>query len=891
MRTNIDGERTIIRSDGEHSLRPRDLGIGRLFEKVRDAVIVADAYTGRIVLWNPAATEIFGYSTFEALEMDVEALVPECLKERHRVGLSRYRDTGHGRYVDSRELLELPAVRKDGDEISIEMSLSPLEPVDDSGLEGRFVLAIVRDVTERKSAEEALRQSEARFYALFENALDIVMVTDADGTIRYMSPSVERVLGYRPEEMVGTNTAEYVHPGDLEGALNELGEAVSRPGVHPVAVETRVRRKDGSWRHLEGIANNLLDDPAVGGMVFNHRDVTDRVQAETALRESEERYRLVAQATNETIWDSDILADRQRWNGAFESMFGYPLREETNTAWWEEHIHPEDRERVLSIISDVLRGGGNTWSDEYRFRRADGAYATVVDRGYVVRDASGEPVRMVGSMMDVTESRRTQEALRASEAELRALFAAMTDVVLVLDGEGRYLKIAPTSPSLLYRPSDELIHKTLHEVMPAEQADVFLDHIRRALEMQEPVYTEYSLPIGGEEIWFSGTVSPMQEDRVVYVARDITERKRVEEEVRLLNEELERRVEERTASLEAALVEYERSEEALRLSEERYRTVIEQAGEGIFLFDAQTKRILEANPAFQRILGYDLEELLRMKVYDLVPDDPEGVDRNVARAVEQGYLLVGERSYRRKDGSIVEIEVSGSVISYGGKQVVCSVIRDVAERKRAEKKLREVREAERSRIARDLHDGALQDLTYALAEAQIIQILSEDPELDIKLEQTISALKRSERGLRGAVYDLRMEQTQDHSFVQSVRSLVDLNRRMHPGCEIVLEVDERFPEELSETAGSELLRVIQEALTNARRHSRASNVRVVLETADEQVRAEVADDGQGYDPNTVEAGIGLKSMRERTTALGGELEVESEPGRGTRVRLRVPMPP
>jgi PAS domain S-box-containing protein len=444
------GEGVIIRPNGEHPLRPQDLGIGRLFESAREAVIVADAHTGRIVLWNPAATEIFGYPTSEALEMDVAALVPERLKERHRTGLSRYRETGHGSYVDSRELLELPAVRKDGDEISIEMSLNPLEPGDGSGLEGRFVLAIVRDMTERKRAEKALRQSEVWFHALIENALDIVMVTDADGAIRYMSPSVERVLGYRPDEMIGTNTAEYVHPDDLEEAINELGEAVSKPGVHPVAVETRVRHKDGSWRHLEGIANNLLDDPVVGGVVFNHRDVTDRARAAAELRESEERYRLVARAINEAIWDSDLLADRQKWDGAFESMLGYPLREETNTAWWEDHIHPEDRERVLAIISDVLRGGANTWSDEYRFRRADGAYATVVDRGYVVRGANGEPVRMVGSMMDVTESRRTEEALRASEAELRALFAAMTDVILVLDAEGRYLKIAPTNPSLLF---------------------------------------------------------------------------------------------------------------------------------------------------------------------------------------------------------------------------------------------------------------------------------------------------------------------------------------------------------------------------------------------------------------------------------------------------------
>src|SRR5215210_3451460 len=107
-------------------VRPQDLGIGRLFEAVRDAVIVAEATTGRIVLWNRAATRIFGYSPSEALELRVEALVPERLRARHREGLLRYRETGHGRYIDSGRLLELPAVRKGGQEISIEMSLSPI---------------------------------------------------------------------------------------------------------------------------------------------------------------------------------------------------------------------------------------------------------------------------------------------------------------------------------------------------------------------------------------------------------------------------------------------------------------------------------------------------------------------------------------------------------------------------------------------------------------------------------------------------------------------------------------------------------------------------------------------------------------------------------------------
>ena len=138
-------------------MRPEDLGIGRLFEGVRDAVIVANAETQQIVLWNPAATNIFGYSLSEALNLQVEALVPGHLKARHRSGIAHYAQTGHGAYIDSQKFLDLPALRKDGEEIRIELSLNPIGSAGDANGSGRFVLAIIRDITQRKLAEEEIR--------------------------------------------------------------------------------------------------------------------------------------------------------------------------------------------------------------------------------------------------------------------------------------------------------------------------------------------------------------------------------------------------------------------------------------------------------------------------------------------------------------------------------------------------------------------------------------------------------------------------------------------------------------------------------------------------------------------------------------------------------------
>ena len=747
----------------DQALRPQDLGIGDLFERVRDAVIVADAHTGRIVLWNSAATEIFGYSVPEALEMNVEELVPERLRERHRDGLARYRETGHGPYIDSHRLLELPAMRNTGEEIRIELSLSPVEPRYSVGdEEKRYALAIVRDITARKGTEEALRESEARFHALVQNALDIVMVTDAQGTIRYISPSIERVLGYRPEEMVGTSTAGYVHADDLERALGELAEAASRPGVHPVAVETRVRHKDGSWRHLEGIANNLLDDPVVGGMVFNHRDVTERKRAEDEVR---------------------------RLNEDLEN------RVEERTA------------RLETALAE----------------------------------------------------------LRASEERHRLLVDNVEDyAIFIMDPNGRVLdwnvgaerifgyreaEIVGESSSILFTPEDSRDGAPERELSKADKEGRAEDerwHVRK----------------DGSTFWASGFVRPIRDDvgnlrGFAKVARDITERKR--------------------------------AEEALSQSEERYRAVVKQSTDGIYLVDGKTRRILETNPALQNMLGYSAQELQGMELHEIVAHDREDVEANIRRTLREGWRFIRERRYRRKDGSAVDVEVVASAIHYGGKRVICAAIRDITERKRAEEVMRETREAERRRIARDLHDDVLQDLSYTAAALGMIVLDAERTGLEDELQKAIDALRRAAQGLRAAVNDLRLEEERNRPFAELVRYLVEGNRARAQGYGIRLEVEEGFPATPFGYAGVELLRIIHEAPTNVRRHSGAESVLVSLRGEGGYLIAEISDDGRGFELATA-SGVGLSSMRERAAALGGELEIESEAGQGTTVHLRVPLP-
>jgi two-component system, NarL family, sensor histidine kinase UhpB len=222
--------------------------------------------------------------------------------------------------------------------------------------------------------------------------------------------------------------------------------------------------------------------------------------------------------------------------------------------------------------------------------------------------------------------------------------------------------------------------------------------------------------------------------------------------------------------------------------------------------------------------------------------------------------------------------------------------RDITERKRAEEerdrlRAREIeartQKEERRRIARDLHDVVLQDLVGVLQSLRLTYLQSEGSEFGLDLEEELDALRRATLGLRSAVHDLRDEK--GRSFVNSVESLVELNRRLAPDCNIELLVEDGFPNGLLGEAGVELLRVIREAFTNTRYHSGAKSVVVTLKVEGSDLVVEISDDGQGFELETT-PGVGLSSMQERVAMVDGKLEIESKVGQGTSVCLRVPVP-
>ncbi|BDA83002.1 hypothetical protein Sa4125_05440 [Aureimonas sp. SA4125] len=264
-----------------------------------------------------------------------------------------------------------------------------------------------------------LRASEAHHRASIELNPQILWLANAMGEVIEISPRWAELVGVPVEEAFGDGWAAAVHPDDLPG-VTELWGRVIQTGDGTIADSRyRVRLQDGQYRWFRSRA---LPRRSHSGEIIawygSLEDIDEQVRGELELRSSEERYRLASSATNDVIWDWSYEDQIITWAGAIEKVLGYPeARAGTSREWWIERIHPDDVERILRLQDSVLDGGGDQWCYEYRFRRSDGEYLNMVSRCLIVRDDGGVPVRLVGSMLNVTEQRRIEDDLHRAAHE------------------------------------------------------------------------------------------------------------------------------------------------------------------------------------------------------------------------------------------------------------------------------------------------------------------------------------------------------------------------------------------------------------------------------------------------------------------------------------------
>lgn len=414
--------------------------------------------------------------------------------------------------------------------------------------------------------------------------------------------------------------------------------------------------------------------------------------AEQAIKDAQTRYRLAVKATNDAIWDWDLKENHVLWNDALERVYGHPLATGATTGdWWIAQIHPDDRHRIVTSIHDVIDGRQTGWSDEYRFRRVDGSYAQVLDRGHVIRDVQGNAVRMIGAMLDLTPIRDTEAALRQSEERFRTILEtieAAFAIVQVKFDENDYpvdYRFVEANPAFEREAGVNLRGKWVREFAPDLEQFWFDTYGRVAKTRVPATFESYAKAF---QRWFDVRAVPVgdpDECQIAIIFNDVTGRRDAEERLR-------------------------QSEAVARANVERVQLAL-AAGAifGTWHWDLPSDSFT-VDDAFARAFGLDPllghEGLCLEQVVETVhPDDREGLMTAIDEAIRRGGAYAHQYRVRRADGKYYWIEANGRV-NFSDEGVPLSfpgVLIDVEERRSVE-------------AQRDLATAALRTLNETLEQ-------------------------------------------------------------------------------------------------------------------------------------------------------------------------------
>jgi hypothetical protein len=400
-----------------------------------------------------------------------------------------------------------------------------------------------------------------------------------------------------------------------------------------------------------------------------NRDITERKRAEEALRESEERFRIATETTNDVVYEWDLQHTVQ-WLGNIDELLGYgPGKFPRTMDAWTDSIHPEDRERVMAAVQAKLDGRA-PYAIEYRVRRQDGVNRWWSARGDTVKTLDGNPIKWIGTITDITERKRAEEELRDSEEKLRIIFESIGDGIIVTNLEGIIIQTNEAAAKLGgWSDKSKLIGMSGFDfVADKEQSKLVTDMIR-ALKQQHSINVEYSVKAkNGREYQSEVSITLLRDasgspNGIVSVIRDITERKR--------------------------------AEEALRESEKKYRLLAENASDVITVMDMNMRPIY-MSPSITRLLGYSVEEAMARGIENgLTPKSlkvaTKGLAKTIAAELKKKKLkpVTVDFELTRKDGSTVWVAASVALIhgSDGQPTEILSILHDISERKKAEEDL------------------------------------------------------------------------------------------------------------------------------------------------------------------------------------------------------------
>jgi len=992
------------RKQAEEALKAQALRYKTLMETSTDSIYVVRE-NGDLQEANAAFLRRRGYTAEEVKGLNVADWDARWTHEQLQARLRNL--------VGSDAVFETRHRCKDGSIFDAEISVTSVriggEP---------FFFCVTRDITERKQAEKAIQESERKYRELVELIHDLVWAVDAEGRITYMSPASRHIYGREPEEMIGHLFTDYMAPDEARRSMADLAKMIAT-GDSVIEVESRLLHRDGHEIVLSANGVVLRDGAGnIVGTTGTSRDVTERKLAEEALRESEERFRELAENINEVFWVWTAPPGNARclyvspayaaiWGRSCESLYSSPQS-------WMEALHPQDQERVREEGARMDFEKISDWT--YRIVRPDQSIRWIRDRIFPVRDRSGVVVRCAGIAEDITESKTIAEALESAEEQYRSIFDNAVNGIFRTSPDGKLLVTNPAAARIFGFDSPEESIEARSDIAHQGYVDPHRrDELIRLLEEHGAVkgFEFEAYRKDGSRVWISENTravhSPSGE--ILYfegIFEDVTERKRAEEalreseerfrtifeqaplgisegeiatarfinanhryvdilgyttdELRALTftdythpEDLQKDLIEfqklaagkiRTYAMEKRylrkdgdiiwvnltvaglaqpgqkplnclavvedITERKQAEDLLRWSEEKFKALFALAPVGIAFLDSRLN-IVGCNPALERMTRLSREELWggawQRRTFLNADGSPRPPGERVTeRAVSEKRLVNGvETGAVMEEGDIVWAEVSVAPLALPDASAVV-IMQDITARKRAAKQLEEanrqlrvlsrqlfhIQEEERRHLARELHDEIGQTLTAVKINLKIIA-----PDVPAKatgrLDDSVQLLDRLLGQVRQLSLDLRPPLLDELGLVPTLRWLVD-QQAQRAGLRVIFTTNV-YGLEMDPDVRTACFRVAQEGITNIIRHSGAKSIAVELRRETGRLWLSVRDDGAGFDPSAIEDGaaqhssLGLVSMKERALLVRGGLEVQSAPGQGTEIRAWFPLAP
>lgn len=665
-----------------------------------------------------------------------------------------------------------------------------------------------------------------------------------------------------------------------------------------------------AWMAASNRAAGVVLFVAVSSLMKQRQEMLARLEKKRErLRISDERLGLAAAVGRVGIFDWDFAA-RRAWcsDGYFRVMgLGVSAEQEVTFEEWRSLLHPADRQRVLTELDMTVRGAGACGSD-YRIVTSDGETRWISYRGQVFYDAAGQPVRMLGTVQDITERKRTEEALRESENRFRQLAESLPQLVWTCQADGACDYLSPQW--IAYTGVPEAAHLGygwLEQLHPDDRRPV-IDRWREANAAGHDFDTEFRIRRGdGIYRWFRTRAVPLRDGEGAVIKwfgtnTDIEELKQAEQVLLHANEELDHRVRQRTAELRSAIAALSEELISRRQAEAFSRSVLSSLSANIAVIDRHGT-IVAVNDSWARFaaqngprhvaslgVGVNYLEVCRRSAAN-----DESVQRVLAglEAVRNGECACWTCEYGCHSSSERRWFLMRATPLGNGREGVVIAHEDISELKRTEEALRQSKRelaesfAEREELSRDLHDSTIQSLfAIGMSLEECHSLIDENP------RAARQRLDAEAGNLRQVIKEVRRHLVSPASFALDATDFIgELQSLSHQATDrrqyaIHLDVDAATAKQLTREQATHLYFIVREAVSNAVAHGRAKSCRISLAPSGGTVTLSIEDNGCGFDLTAVDhRGYGLRNIRERALEIGADLSIRARAGTGTTVML------